>query len=585
VSPHTIGPYRLLEELGRGAMGVVFRAFDPAIDRQVAIKIIQTSQYANAEERDELKLRFSREATAAGKLSHPNIVTIHQLGEAGDVQYLVLELIDGRALEKDLAGGQAQALDFTVSVITQVADALDYAHASGIVHRDVKPANILIRPDGIAKITDFGIARIASNTVTRTGYTFGTPSYMSPEQLRSANVSGKADQFSLGVIAYQMLSGKKPFNADTPPALMFQIMSDTPPPLPTVNPTLPERTSQVIGKVLSKAPEDRYPTCLEFAEQLAESLHGVVATGERGHRTAGFRSAVRSPSTRIPLQAPQPEHRSGLSALLTPRNRRVAMWIATASALALALAISLWRPGSDKADSPMGSPGEATSGTTIERTNPRDGLNYVWIPKGSFQMGCSQDDPDCYDEENPPHPVTLSRGFWIGQTEVTETAYEHLMKTNPSRFKGAQLPVHNVSWNDAHAYCRAAGMRLPTEAEWEYAARAGNSGSRYGDIDTIAWYGANSDDQPHPVAQKQSNPWGLFDMLGNAYEWVADWYADQYPPGGATDPQGPPNGTRRALRGGAWGVNARNVRASMRLGNSVTQHNFDQYFGFRCAGN
>src|ERR1022692_3309676 len=160
----TIGPYQLLEELGRGAMGVVFRGFDPAIGRSVAIKIIHASQFASAVESAELKLRFAREAAAAGKLSHPNIVTVYQLGEHGGVQYLVLELVNGESLENLLSDSQAWDVNPALSILTQVADALDYAHAEGVVHRDVKPANILVRPDGKAKITDFGIARIASQT-------------------------------------------------------------------------------------------------------------------------------------------------------------------------------------------------------------------------------------------------------------------------------------------------------------------------------------------------------------------------------------------------------------------------------------
>jgi serine/threonine-protein kinase len=221
MSLESIGPFQLLEELGRGAMGVVFRGFDPAIGRSVAIKIIQSGQFASPEEKSDLKVRFAREAAAAGKLSHPNIVTVYQLGEQGDSQYLVLELVNGASLEKTLSGGQTLDQKTALSILGQVADALDYAHSEGIVHRDVKPANILVRPDGKAKITDFGIAHIASQTVTRTGFTFGTPAYMSPEQIESFKVSGKADQYSLGVIAYQMLSGKRPFSADTGPSLMY----------------------------------------------------------------------------------------------------------------------------------------------------------------------------------------------------------------------------------------------------------------------------------------------------------------------------------------------------------------------------
>ncbi len=211
VSMNSIGPYRLDAEIGHGAMGIVFRGFDPAIGRPVAIKIIQLNQFASATEKAELKLRFAREAAAAGKLSHPNIVAVHHLGEQDDLQYIVLELVEGASLEKILSDGRPEERGSTVALLQQMADALDYAHSQGVVHRDVKPANILVRQDGRVKLTDFGIARISSQTVTKTGFTMGTPAYMAPEQILSARVGGRADQFSLAVIAYQMLSGQRPF--------------------------------------------------------------------------------------------------------------------------------------------------------------------------------------------------------------------------------------------------------------------------------------------------------------------------------------------------------------------------------------
>src|ERR1017187_6007336 len=256
----TIGPYQILEELGRGAMGVVFHGFDPAIGRPVAIKIIQASQFASALEDAEFKLRFAREAAAAGRLSHPNIVTIYQFGEEGGIRYLVQELVNGRSLEQMLSNNQPQDRNTAVSILSQVADALDYAHGEGVVHRDIKPANILVRQDGKVKITDFGIAHIASEPITRTGFTLGTPAYMAPEQIMSAKVSGKTDQFSLAVTAYQMLSGRRPFAADSGQALMYQIVSEEPQPLHAVNPAVSARTSEVISRALAKKPEDRFAT-------------------------------------------------------------------------------------------------------------------------------------------------------------------------------------------------------------------------------------------------------------------------------------------------------------------------------------
>jgi formylglycine-generating enzyme required for sulfatase activity len=245
-------------------------------------------------------------------------------------------------------------------------------------------------------------------------------------------------------------------------------------------------------------------------------------------------------------------------------------------------------------------------GTT--RLNSKDGLTYVWIPAGTFTMGCSPGDNECFEDENPSHEVTISKGFWIGQTLVTQSAYKQVVSVNPSRFKGEQLPVEMVSWDDAQSYCRRVGMRLPTEAEWEYAARAGSTVSRYGELDAIAWYAGNSGPQPvdgealyrsdpknyediliakgnqtHAVGQKQANAWQLYDMLGNVWEWTADWFEKNYYGGSAArDPRGPSTGIYRALGGGAWDDSARNTRLSNRYWLAPGSRNF--YTGFRCVG-
>jgi len=217
--------------------------------------------------------------------------------------------------------------------------------------------------------------------------------------------------------------------------------------------------------------------------------------------------------------------------------------------------------------------------------NPKDGLTYVWIPPGTFQMGCSAGDSECYEDEKPAHTVALTEGFWIGQTEVTQAAYQRVMGTNPSHFRGRPLPVEQVSWGDANSYCRAVGMRLPTEAEWEYAARAGRTASRYGDVNAIAWYSGNSggkEGKTHEVAEKEPNPWKLYDMLGNVGEFTADWYDEHYYSHSASrDPLGPSAGQHRVVRGGSCYIFVQYIRVSTRIsglpegGSGV---------GFRCAG-
>ena len=215
------------------------------------------------------------------------------------------------------------------------------------------------------------------------------------------------------------------------------------------------------------------------------------------------------------------------------------------------------------------------------RTNPGDGQSYVWIPPGEFQMGCSPADIECDSDESPAHKVRLTRGFWLGQTQVTQAAYQEVMRANPSTFKGPQHPVECVTWDDAGKYCEAAGGRLPTEAEWEYAARAGSPAARYGDLEKIAWYHSNSSGTSHPVGQKQPNSWGLYDMLGNVWEWVADSYHKDYTPMLAIDPKSSSSGNYRVWRGGSWYVEARLLRASFR-GRGEPGSRIHE-LGFRCV--
>jgi tetratricopeptide (TPR) repeat protein/tRNA A-37 threonylcarbamoyl transferase component Bud32 len=271
-APLRIGPYQLMEEIGRGAMGVVFRAFDPAIGRAVAIKIIRSDPFAPPLEKDELRRRFAREAGAAGRLSHPGIVTIFQLGNDGDHDYLVMELIAGQCLEQLLVPGIPAEIPKTVSVLRQLAAALDYAHGQGVIHRDIKPANILVGLDGTVKIGDFGIARILSSTMTQTGAVLGTPSYMAPEQIMARRIGAAADQFSLAVLAYQMLTGRRPFEGSSTTEVMYQIVHAEPQPVCAANPALPPAVDDVFRRALSKDPDRRYAKCAEFVAALEQQL-------------------------------------------------------------------------------------------------------------------------------------------------------------------------------------------------------------------------------------------------------------------------------------------------------------------------
>jgi len=217
------------------------------------------------------------------------------------------------------------------------------------------------------------------------------------------------------------------------------------------------------------------------------------------------------------------------------------------------------------------------------KVNSKDGLTYVWIPPGTFQMGCSPGDSECSGNEKPAHKVTITKGFWMGQTEVTQAAYPRVMGMNPSHFRGERLPVDTVTWQDASTYCTAVGMRLPTEEEWEYAARAGTTAPRYGDLDAVAWYSDNGGLQTHEVRSKQPNAWGLYDMLGNVDEWTADWLdEDLYSQSPTQDPQRVSSEQYRAARGGSWSAVPMGVRVSHRFKGG--RGYITDFSGFRCAG-
>jgi serine/threonine protein kinase len=268
-----IGRFEIKKEIGRGGMGAVYRAWDPELQRDVAIKAMEFPPAAAGEDTESQRERFLREARTAARLAHPNIVAVHDVLREGDTAYIVMELIKGSSLEAKLQEKGPADIEFAGRAVREAAEALDYAHRNGVVHRDIKPANILLDETGRVKLADFGIARLidaatASLNLTAPGATIGTLGYMAPEQIRGDPVDGRADQFSLAVVAYQMLTGKKPFEADTWIAVSHKIMNVPPEPPTKFNPLVKQQADEAIAKALAKMPEDRFQTCVEFARAL-----------------------------------------------------------------------------------------------------------------------------------------------------------------------------------------------------------------------------------------------------------------------------------------------------------------------------
>jgi formylglycine-generating enzyme required for sulfatase activity len=440
----------------------------------------------------------------------------------------------------------------------------------------------------VVKLVDFGIAKLRESPHTQTGMVLGTPAYMSFEQasgMRSDELDARSDVYSLGVVVYEMLTGRTPFHSDTPVGYLRMHMQEAPPPFRDVKPDLPAlpQLESVVMKALTKDRNRRYSSVLEFARELTSAAQ---------------------PSPPAETQVP---HLSTLIvsslALARPPKVRTARWshstmkfVAIAGVVLIFIVAGVWyssQRGAKEGNMPL--PGKAGQSKVELKVNPKDGLKYVWIPPGSFQMGCSPGDTECNDDEKPPHQVSITKGFWLGQTEVTVGAYKRFaaargkaMPPTPDFNQGwsnEQMPIVNVSWNDADAYCAWAGGRLPSEAEWEYAARAGSTHAWYGDLVEIAWYSSNSGSQAHVIAQKRANGFGLFDMLGNVWEWANDRYGENYYQSSSSqDPAGPTSGTPRVIRGGCWIGAPGDVRVSDRS-MGLPSFRFRNIVGVRCGAN
>ncbi len=321
-----LGRYEIVRELGKGAMGIVYLAKDPLIGRLVALKTIRPSAHADDEDTREFQQRFVREAQAAGILNHPSIVTVHDIGqdEPSGMSFIAMEYVEGQNLKEILAQGRPLSFEQAADVIAQVAEGLDFAHSKGIVHRDVKPANIILLDGNRAKITDFGIAKITSSAnLTTTGQFLGTPNYMAPEQIKGTPVDGRSDIFSLGICLYECLTHRKPFGGDSLTSISYKIVHEPFPPLHEINPTIPEGFADVVGHCLQKDQAKRY----QRGKDMANALRAVLR-GERPSRsepmladaTVATRDHDRLPTMEIPFPEAEIPRNSAEAALSLATN-------------------------------------------------------------------------------------------------------------------------------------------------------------------------------------------------------------------------------------------------------------------------
>ncbi len=510
-----LGEYEVVRKIGQGAMGEVFEARMPLIDEVVAIKVLNVSEFP-ADEREELRKRFVREASLLWKINHPHVIGIYHVGAANGVPYFVMEYLPTTLKNKMGFGEETRRARVrmeereVVRIAKSLLSALECLHDAGGVHRDVKPENILFTKHDEPKLADFGIAKWSDrNLKTQTGFAMGSTDYMAPEQCDAGKADCRADIYAVGIVIYEILTGLHPFRT------RFQNPS-------ALRPDIHKGWDDLVRKATEPSPQDRFQSALEMARAL-EKLHRTV-------------------------------------------------------------------------------------------TN-RLGMDFVWIPPGEFLMGSPEDEPGRWDDEKQ-HRVRLTKGFYMQTTPVTRGQWRtfatetHCLDDFESYWKCKGMaepefeqeedhPVCCVSWNEVRAFIdwlnRKEGVEsydLPTEAQWEYACRAGTQtvwffGSDEKDLERYSWFEKNSVDRTRPVGKLGSNPWGLHDMHGNVLAWCLDhceWDSGNYRPITDTYREGLEDsvcreGSRRVVRGGSWADSPRDCRAALRAGGHPGGRDAD--LGFR----
>jgi formylglycine-generating enzyme required for sulfatase activity/predicted Ser/Thr protein kinase len=657
-----IGKYIVSNEIGQGGMGLVYLARDPLIGRTVAIKTIRLDILQQPAGKDEAVKRFLREAQSVGNLSHPNIVTIYDVGEDDGLIYIAMEYIEGHSLEDMLKQNKRFSLDEILHLFSQLAAALDYAHLKGIVHRDIKPANILVDDNHKVSIVDFGLARTAASNMTQTGMLMGTPRYMSPEQITGKKADNRSDIFSLGAILYELLTQCNPFEGESITTVIYKIMHADLRPLSDFNKQLPKGLDGVVKRALARDADCRYQTCSELLDDLKKcslgkghddtireiqdykestqvldtpmnraplaaksrkpvfvlllamiAVVGVIMgviwlNGRKNVKPAGSGVLYVGPSDAADKTSSGPVERAVAAPALNaaadkaqsgapPAEKPVESAVASP---ALNAAADNAQTGARPAEKPVTEPEPmaVSSTTNTKGFNEQEFFNHtvmVRIPAGDFTVGSPSGQGS--DDERPAHRVFVS-DFWLGKYEVTFEQYDLFCRETGRPQPGDEgwgrgnHPVINVSWNDAQSYCRwltqktARSFRLPSEAEWEKAAR-----SKYPwgeDLPTTkhANMKGNTDGFPFtaPVGSFPlgESHYGVLDMAGNVWEWIADWYAgDYFQMSPRRNPRGPARGSNRVVRGGSWKNGPELIRSANR--SSESPESCLNVLGFRVA--
>jgi formylglycine-generating enzyme required for sulfatase activity len=642
------GRYKIEALLGQGGMSAVYRAQDPNLRRTVAVKLIHSHLSADpdfvrrfeAEAAAVAQLRHPH-IVQVYDFNHEEDVYYMVM------EYLPGESLQTR-LKTLAAAGQRFTLQETADIISRVADAVAYAHERGTVHRDLKPANVMLMPQDQPVLTDFGVAKIlGAQQHTATGAVVGTPAYMSPEQVRGEALDGRADIYSLGVILYEMAAGRPPFEGDSAMTVMLKHVNEPVPDIRRQVEDAPAGFIELVDRALAKQPAERIQTAADLAAALRASvrqLPGGTAMVARPPEAA-LNATQLSPTDAQPMTATQRMSPPGLPPVVPPMApstpRRSPPWVLLAGAAIVMLVCLILGGGAAVVISQMGLLGGSTAtprptaaptqgGPTEAATNaaPTTGplatevaqptdteapteiptleatptatpievpAGMVLVPGGAFNMGAGEN-----GDTAPIHTVTLD-SFFMDQFEVTNERYGQCVSagvcspptrqstetrsgyfTNPAF---ANFPMVNVTWDQAETFCEWVGRRLPTEAEWEYAATGGNA--------RLYPWGDQFDPNLAPVNEPDTvgvgsfpggaSPFGVQDLAGNALEWVLDWYdAEFYANSPEAGPIGPETGTRKVLRGGGFGNPDPSLYTTFRR-YSRAPNLTDVDIGFRCA--
>ena len=622
------GRYQILELLGEGGMATVYKAYDTRLEREVAIKVIRRDAFS-PDDMDMMLKRFEREAKSLGRLSHPNIVGVIDYGEHEGSPYLVMVYLSGGTLKERL--GKPMPWQEAIQLLLPIAHALDYVHDRNIINRDVKPSNILMTEKGQPMLTDFGLVKIFgehekdATSLTSSGTGLGTPDYMAPEQW-TGEPTTQSDLYSLGVVLYEMITGYRPYTADTPAGVLLKQATESLPLPKQYIPDLPKDVESVLLKVLAKEPRDRYANMHDFIDELQNLLAGREVAAST-YKTKQLREQMTGK-----VERSRPDASSSTPQPVSQKKAFPTLIIAAIGAFLIFFALggywfitsnsALFSAASTPTQQALLSPTAIPPTQTIEPTvaatlapteaslptetsvpvEIKDGKNVPmrFIPAGEFTMG-SNDTGDI--GSRPAHKINL-KAFYIDKFEVTNEMYDACVYAKECRApqeKGsatqntyfsnpvfANYPVIYVDWKRANAYCKWRDARLPTEAEWEKAARGTDAlmypwGAAEPDCGLANKAGCIGDTAKVDQYEKGQSPYGVFGMSGNVWEWTSSLFRPY--PYEATDGREDPKALGdRIARGGSWhvfGGNGGNVRTDTRF--ALDPGYYGAYVGFRCA--